>query len=113
MKTGDVFGRCGFVATYSFTHHILYEGSLLIAKALLWRHAMERIVNLLPRDREISQVAQMAIAKHLLANLRNLNVETQTLPQSDGYRLQELWENALCFRLVHVASFSVRMCVRI
>ena len=113
VEEGNVLSRCGFVAFHSLCRHALYYVCHLGRESAFRCLAVERMVYFLPGDREVAQSAEEAIAEHFLLHVRKFDVEAEAVAKLQGDGFQQQWKEGFCLRLVRIASFPMRMRVRI
>ena len=71
------------------------------------------MVYLLPGDREVAQSAEVAISEHFLFHVREFDVEAEAVAKLQGDSLQQQWKDGFGLFLIRIASFTMRMRVRI
>lgn len=113
VEEGDVLSRCGFVAFHSLCRHALYYVCHLGRESAFRCLAVERMVYLLPGNGEVAQSAEVAIAEHFLFHVRKFDVEAEAVAKLQGDSLQQQWKDGFGLFLIRIASFTMRMRVRI
>ena len=76
---------------------------------LAWRHAVEGIVYLLPQHGIISLAAEVAIAKHLVGKVRELDIEAQASPQDKRHLVEQKAEYLLRVHPRRVFPLAISM----